>query len=148
MRSHPHLYEINTWPWLERLSRRHGRVVTLGTVPDEHWDLLARRGFDLVYLLLPCQYTERIYSIDGKRGVSPAVPPYVVCYFACPLLCLFFDSWPSSKAGIGDGVPDLAQRTEGKKGLPVGAIVKDRRTLSRHEQICRRSMAFGISARC
>lgn len=51
MRAHPHLYEINTWPWLERLSRRHGRVVTLGTVPDEHWDALARGGFDLVYLL-------------------------------------------------------------------------------------------------
>ncbi len=51
VRPHPHLYEINTWPWLERLSREHGQEMTLGTVPDEQWDRLARRGIDLVYLL-------------------------------------------------------------------------------------------------
>ena len=51
MRLNPHLYEINTWPWLEGLSRRYGRTMTLGTVPDEHWDQLVRRGIDLVYLM-------------------------------------------------------------------------------------------------
>ena len=30
MRAHPHLYEINTWPWLDALSRRAGRHLTLG----------------------------------------------------------------------------------------------------------------------
>jgi hypothetical protein len=51
MRAHPHLYEINTWPWLDALSRRGGRLVTLGTVPDREWDDLERRGIDIVYLM-------------------------------------------------------------------------------------------------
>jgi alpha amylase-like protein len=51
MRPHPHLYEINTWPWLERLSREAGRLITLGTVPDLEWDRLGARGFDVVYLM-------------------------------------------------------------------------------------------------
>ena len=29
MRRHPHLYELSAWPWLERLSRRADRHVTL-----------------------------------------------------------------------------------------------------------------------
>ncbi|MBL7258167.1 alpha-amylase family glycosyl hydrolase [Paractinoplanes lichenicola] len=32
------VYEIDTWPWLEGLSRRYGRTVTLGDVPGEVWD--------------------------------------------------------------------------------------------------------------
>jgi hypothetical protein len=51
MRRHPHLYELSAWPWLERLSRRHGRVIDLGTVPSSEWDRLAELGFDLVYLM-------------------------------------------------------------------------------------------------
>jgi hypothetical protein len=51
MRPHPHLYEINTWPWLDELSRRTGRHVTLGGVPDREWDHLRQRGIDIVYLM-------------------------------------------------------------------------------------------------
>jgi len=51
IRPHPHLYEINTWPWLEMLSRACGRRLTLGTVPDERWDRLRAMGVDLVYLM-------------------------------------------------------------------------------------------------
>jgi hypothetical protein len=51
VRRHPHLYEINTWPWLKDLSRQRGRAVTLGSVPDDVWDSIASRGFDLVYLM-------------------------------------------------------------------------------------------------
>jgi hypothetical protein len=51
MRAHPHLYEINTWPWLEALSRRAGRRLTLGAVPDEEWDRLRALGIDLVFLM-------------------------------------------------------------------------------------------------
>ena len=40
MRAHPHLYEINTWPWLDELSRRAGRHLTLAGVPDREWDHL------------------------------------------------------------------------------------------------------------
>jgi hypothetical protein len=49
--THPHLYEISTWPWLERLSLQSGRFVTLRDVPPAEWDAIAARGFHLVYLM-------------------------------------------------------------------------------------------------
>lgn len=51
LRPHPHLYEINTWAWLESLSARLGRNVKLADVPDSEWDALAHRGFDIVWLM-------------------------------------------------------------------------------------------------
>jgi glycosidase len=51
LRLHPHLYEINTWPWLEALSRRTGRSLTLGGVPDAEWDRIRALGMDAVYLM-------------------------------------------------------------------------------------------------
>jgi hypothetical protein len=51
LRPQPQLYEINTWPWLDRLSGAHGRQITLGTVPDSEWDRLRSLGFDVIYLM-------------------------------------------------------------------------------------------------
>jgi glycosidase len=51
LRPHPHLYEINTWAWLEKLSARLGRPVNLANVPDSEWDAIARLGFDVVWLM-------------------------------------------------------------------------------------------------
>ncbi len=51
MRTHPHLYEISVWPWLERLSADERRQITLGNVPAGTWDALARKGIDCVYLM-------------------------------------------------------------------------------------------------
>ena len=48
---HPVLYEVNTWVWLDELSRRHGRPVTLASVPAEAWDALADLGADAVWLM-------------------------------------------------------------------------------------------------
>jgi hypothetical protein len=42
---------LSAWPWLERLSRRERRFVTLGDVASAEWDDLASRGFDFVYLM-------------------------------------------------------------------------------------------------
>jgi len=50
-RSHPHLYEINTWTWLEQLSARLGKNITLAEVPDSEWDSLAAQGFHIVWLM-------------------------------------------------------------------------------------------------
>lgn len=50
-RRHPAIYEINTWPWLDALGRRHGRAVTLGDVPPEEWDALRALGFDAIWLM-------------------------------------------------------------------------------------------------
>ena len=49
--SHPVVYEINTWPWLNRLSRDEGRPLDLAGVPDGTWDELAALGIDAVWLM-------------------------------------------------------------------------------------------------
>ena len=50
-RQHPHLYEINTWAWLEELSAKYSRRITLREVPAAEWDEIARLGFDFVWLM-------------------------------------------------------------------------------------------------
>jgi hypothetical protein len=51
MRTHPHLYEISAWPWLEVLSARAGKTITLANVPAAAWDGLAKNGIDCAYLM-------------------------------------------------------------------------------------------------
>ncbi len=51
MVTNPKLYEINTAIFLRRLSAKYGRRVTLGNVPFEEWQALARRGFNAVWLM-------------------------------------------------------------------------------------------------
>ncbi len=51
IRTNPHIYEINTWAWLEKFSERQGRQIQLGDVPDTVWDEIAARGFDVVWLM-------------------------------------------------------------------------------------------------
>jgi hypothetical protein len=50
-RAHPHLYEMNTWAWLEELSLKYNKRLTLRDVPDSEWDELARLGFDFIWLM-------------------------------------------------------------------------------------------------
>ena len=45
------LYEINTVVWLQQLSLKYKRGVSLATVPDREWDQLEDLGFDLVWLM-------------------------------------------------------------------------------------------------
>src|SRR6266487_320836 len=47
----PIIYEINTWVWLNDLSRQYKRAITLGTVPLEEWDAIAALGVDAVWLM-------------------------------------------------------------------------------------------------
>ena len=49
--ANPLIYEIDTWPWLERLGRAAGRSVELATVPPVVWDELAELGVDAVWLM-------------------------------------------------------------------------------------------------
>lgn len=50
-RTHPHLYEINTWAWLEELSAKYSRRICLRDVPAYEWDEIARLGFDFIWLM-------------------------------------------------------------------------------------------------
>ncbi|MGH9574897.1 MAG: alpha-amylase family glycosyl hydrolase [Candidatus Acidiferrales bacterium] len=51
LRRHPHLYEVNTYAWLESLSAKLGRTIHLSDVPDSEWDAIAGMGFDIVWLM-------------------------------------------------------------------------------------------------
>ena len=45
------IYEIDTWVWLDELSARLGKTVTLGTVPAQEWEALADLAVDAVWLM-------------------------------------------------------------------------------------------------
>jgi hypothetical protein len=49
--SKPFIYEINTWVWLNTLSHKHHRPITLDNVPDETLDELAALGIDAVWMM-------------------------------------------------------------------------------------------------
>jgi len=69
-RTHPHLYEINTWVWLEELSARYGRPLALQDVPGDQWDRLAGLGFDFVYLMGVWRRSligRRIFRTDSRN---------------------------------------------------------------------------------
>jgi hypothetical protein len=51
MRRHPHLYEVNARVFMRRVCEKYRQALTLATVPDEEWQLLTGRGFDLVWLM-------------------------------------------------------------------------------------------------
>jgi hypothetical protein len=48
---HPVIYEINTWVWLQELSREYKRRVTLSEVPREKWDDIADLKVDAVWFM-------------------------------------------------------------------------------------------------
>jgi hypothetical protein len=49
--ANPFVYEINTWVWLDELSRQAGGRVDLAHVPEAEWDRIASLGFDAVWLM-------------------------------------------------------------------------------------------------
>ncbi len=51
LREHPLLLELNAWTWLKRLSKKHGRALTLPSVPEKEWALLSAQGFDAIWLM-------------------------------------------------------------------------------------------------
>ncbi len=77
----PVIYEINAWAWLNELSRKHGRQITLGTVPGEEWDAIAELGFDAVWLMGVWERSPAgIVIAREKQGLEPefrrALPDY------------------------------------------------------------------------
>ena len=47
----PNLIEINAFAFMDRMRKRHGSQITLGTVPAGVWEDLAAQGFGLVWLM-------------------------------------------------------------------------------------------------
>jgi hypothetical protein len=77
--ANPVVHEINTWVWLEELSRTFGRRITLADVPAEVWDDVARPGVDAVWLMGVWERSPRGAQIarehhDMRRAAEEALP--------------------------------------------------------------------------
>ncbi len=46
-----HIYEINTWPWLQGLSAKYGRPITLQNVPADEIRALSNLQQDMIWLM-------------------------------------------------------------------------------------------------
>ncbi len=51
VRKNPHLYEINLMAWLNQLSQREERKITLKDIPQREWKGLREKGMDLIWLM-------------------------------------------------------------------------------------------------
>jgi hypothetical protein len=72
IRAHPHLYEINTWVWLEKLSARQKKNITLANVPDSEWDALAKLGFNIIWFMGVWKHSDESRRIMlENRGNDP-----------------------------------------------------------------------------
>ena len=76
---YPLVYEINTRVWLRELSARHGRTVTLATVPSEEIAPIGALGFDAVWLMGvwatgPEPVWVARHDARDARGVRPGAP--------------------------------------------------------------------------
>ena len=70
----PLIYEINTWVWLDELSRRHKSPITLANVPAEEWETIASFGFEAVWLMGVWQRSPAGARI--ARGTAPLLQEY------------------------------------------------------------------------
>ena len=68
----PWILEINAWTWLAGLSSRHGRRITLDSVPADHWDELARTGIDGIWLMGVWRRSELARSISLRDAAIVA----------------------------------------------------------------------------
>lgn len=77
----PFLYEINTWPWMEAVSRSEGRAIDLASVPSRYWDEIADLGFDGVWLMgvwqrSPAGIAIALSNADLVASFSDALPDW------------------------------------------------------------------------
>jgi hypothetical protein len=72
----PYIYEINTRVWLTALSRRYGKTITLGTIPDDVLDELADYGANCIWMMGAWQHSPaaRRSALNYAHEYRPALP--------------------------------------------------------------------------
>lgn len=115
---HPLLYEINTRCWLRALSDKHGRNVTLSTIPPSELDSWVAQGFTHVWLMgvwttgprsravaLGHPELQRCYSqiLPGWREKDVPGSPYAIADYRVP-------SELGGEAGLSECRRALAER--------------------------------------
>jgi hypothetical protein len=115
---HPVIYEINTWVWLDELSRKYQKPVHLATVPEQEWEVIAALGFDAVWFM----------------GVWERSPAGIEISMRNPgLLADFRRALPDFAAPDNVGSPYCVRRyvVDGHLGGPVG-LAEARKALAKH----------------
>lgn len=116
--SNPVLYEINTWVWLNDLSTRAGRSVTLDSVSKEEWDAIAALGFDAVWLMGVWERSPAGRSIALQTDTLLAefmrvLPDFTVGDVAGSPYCIrnyVVDAALGGRAGLANARAALAER--------------------------------------
>jgi hypothetical protein len=114
----PVIYEINTWVWLNSLSRHYQRAITLGNVPAEQWDAIATLGMDAVWLMGVWERSpEGIRIANRNAGLQAdfrrALPDYTPADNAGSAYCVrryVVDEHLGGPAGLATSRQMLAQR--------------------------------------
>ena len=119
MRPHPLLFELSTWPWLERLSQAARRRVTLQDVPSAEWDRIAAEGFDLVFLM--GVWTRSAIGAKSHGRIRRSCRSTIACCPAgrqrtCPVAGTAFGSEPDDRMGGWSGL-DAARRELKARGI-------------------------------
>ncbi|MGB1286681.1 MAG: alpha-amylase family glycosyl hydrolase, partial [Aggregatilineales bacterium] len=77
---HPNarVYEINTWVWLNTLSQRYGKTITLETIPDEIIAELASYHVDVIWMMGVWYHSKAVRDsalnyVHEYRGALPDI---------------------------------------------------------------------------
>jgi glycosidase len=113
----PFIYQINTWVWLNTLSRKYHRTITLHDVPDEELDLVAEHAVDAVWLMgiwkrSPWGARRAVRYIDQYREALPDITAADIVGSAYAIA----DYRVQPELGGPDGLASIRNRLK-KRGL-------------------------------
>lgn len=114
----PVIYEINTWLWLDDLSKKYELPITLANVPYAEWDEIKKNGFDAVWLMGVWQRSPEGMAIsnlnDGLTTIFKQVlPDYTPADNIGSAYCVrdyCVDERIGGDAGLATVRSDMAQR--------------------------------------
>ena len=117
IRTHPLIYEINTWPWLTALSRAYHRPITLASIPPEVYDTLAAWGFDAIWLMGVWERSQtardlarRPQTLDEYRPALPDLSPDDVVGSAYAIHRYVVDDYLGGPDALAQCRAELARR--------------------------------------
>jgi len=120
IRTHPLIYEINTWPWLTALSREYNRPISLASVPAEVYDALAAWGFEAIWLMgvwerspTALALAQRPQTLAEYRSALPDLTPADVVGSAYAIHRYVVDEFLGGPEGLAACRAELARRGMG-----------------------------------
>ncbi len=113
------VYQINTWVWLNTMSRRYGETITLHNIPDVELDTIARPGVDMVWMMGVWQRSPagRQNALKYKHEYRGALPDVIDDDVVGSAYALY-DYEVDERIGGRDGLAALRKRLR-RRGLTL-----------------------------